>query len=78
MIIFALSLPVLGGHNQVGGRWCECDTVQGVCPCCGGLLGVTSNQENESTSQHVSDDEQPMLEIGIIRMAFLMWLKVKA
>ena len=79
IFICALSVPSFAGHIPAGGIWCECTPVQGVCECCGGnLLTVANNQENESISQHASDDEQPMLEIGIIRMAFLMWLKVKA
>ena len=76
IFICALSIPSFGGHIPAGGIWCECMPVQGVCQCCGGNLSLA--QENESISQHASDDEQPMLEIGIIRMAFLMWLKVKA
>jgi hypothetical protein len=76
LLIVCLSLPALAGHTTQGDRWCKCPAVQGICHCCGSNLNLA--QENESISQHASDDVQPMLEIGIIRMAFLMWLKVKA
>ena len=26
---------VLAGHSQIGGTYCPCDPVDGVCPCCG-------------------------------------------
>jgi hypothetical protein len=58
----------------MGDRWCNCDTVQGICPCCGGFLGAAHNQENESISQHASDGA----ELRTIRMVLLIWLKIRA
>lgn len=74
-IICSLSLPVLGGHTQMGGgAYCNCTPEQGVCPCCGGLLTVAPDQENDSVSQHDSDGA----ELGVIRLAIFMWLKARA
>ncbi len=79
-LILCLSCPILAGHTQTGfGRQCECNPVGDICQCCGAsLLTVTPNQENDSITQHDSDGTGPMLELSVIRMAFLMWLKVKA
>jgi hypothetical protein len=77
LLILCLSAPAFAGHTQSGGRWCECNYVQGVCPCCG-LLGAARDHENESFDQNASGDARPTVDIGVIRLAFLMWLKVKA
>lgn len=76
LLMLCLSLPVFGGHHLQGGfGYCDCDPVGNVCPCCGGsLLAVANDQENDSITQHASDGA----ELSIIRLAFLMWLKIKA
>ena len=75
-LICSLCLPVFGGHQQMGGgAYCPCTPVEGTCQCCGAsFLTVADDQENDSVSQHVSDGA----ELGVIRLAVLMWLKVRA
>ena len=75
MLICCLSLPVFGGHHQQGsGAYCSCTPVEGYCLCCGSCLTVANDQENDSVSQHASDGA----ELGVIRLAFLAWLKLEA
>ena len=75
-LICSLSLPVVGGHQQMGGgAYCHCTPVEDICPCCGGNIRTVANdEENDSMSQHASDGA----ELGVIRLAILMWLKVRA
>jgi hypothetical protein len=74
-IICSLSLPVFAGHHQMGsGAYCNCEPVQNICPCCGGFLGAAYSQENDSISQHDLDGA----ELGIVRLAILTWLKMRA
>ena len=79
-LICSLSLPAFGGHTQLGGgAFCQCDPVENICPCCGGsFLTVANDQENDSISQHVSDGTEPAIELGVIRVVFLIWLKIRA
>lgn len=77
LLILCLSTPVFAGHSQMGGRWCGCNFVQGVCPCCG-VNSPATNLEIETFDQNASGDARPTVETSIIRLAFLMWLKVKA
>lgn len=74
-LIMCLSFPVLAGHTQTGyGNECECIPVGSVCQCCGAKLSVATNQENVSINQNASDGAG----LGVIRLAFMMWLKLKA
>jgi hypothetical protein len=81
-LICSLSLSVFAGHTQLGGgRWCECDPVEGVCLCCGGSFPIAINdQESESGSvnQNASDASEPAFELGLVLLALLVWLKLKA
>lgn len=79
MLIITLSVPVFSGHVPVGGgRYCDCAPVEGYCPCCGGILNLANNQEAESISQHMSDCTEPAINLGLIRLALLTWLKIRA
>ena len=80
LLMLCLCLPVIGGHTQQGGygKLCECTPINGVCPCCGGSLTVANEQENDSINQNASDGTEPTFELGVIRMTFLIWLKMRA
>jgi hypothetical protein len=79
MLMLCLSFPVLGGHTQTSGAFCNCTPINGVCPCCGGIQGAVRNHEDVSTvAQNASDCAEPALAHGYARLAFLMWLKLKA
>jgi hypothetical protein len=75
-LILCLSFPVFSGHTQTGfGRQCECNLVNNVCPCCGAsFLSVANDQENNLATQHDADGA----EFRVIRLAVLMWLKLRA
>lgn len=74
LLILCLSFPAFAGHTQAGDYgYCPGTPVEGVCPYCGGNLAAV--QEDESTNQDVSDDAKPTAELGLIRLAFLIWLK---
>jgi hypothetical protein len=79
LLIFCLSFPAFGGHTTQGNVLCECTPIQGACPCCGGTLSTAYDQEseNELINQNASDIE-PSFELGLVLLAFLMWLKLKA
>ena len=78
LLMLCLSFPVFGGHVPQGGygQLCGCNPINNVCPCCG-WSGITTadDQEHDSTIQNASE---PSLELGVIRVAFLMWLKIRA
>ena len=79
LLIFALSSPAFAGHQQAGGYgYCECTPVNGVCPCCERTFDAARIQGDEPICQFFSDDTEPMLEPGFIRLALLMWLKLGA
>jgi hypothetical protein len=80
MLICALSLPVLGGHHQLGGYWCNCTPVEGTCPCCGfSGLAAEPDQENVSTAQSaVSESRETTQDWDIALTVLLTWLKVIA
>jgi predicted NBD/HSP70 family sugar kinase len=74
MFIVALSLPVYSGHVQVGGgAYCGCGTPGCVedypGECSGGGNGAT---QQDKTPGDVSD------ELGIVIVALLLWLRLKA
>jgi hypothetical protein len=79
MLILCLSFPALAGHTRPGYGWCECIPVEGVCPCCGGIFNITTRDQNdEKPSQKASDGVDPAPELGLVLLAILMWLKMKA
>ena len=79
LLTLCLSVPAFSGHTQTGNRRvCGCNVQQGICPCCGSFLGAAISHENDYFDQNASGEAQPAVELGIIRLAFLMWLKIKA
>jgi hypothetical protein len=80
MLVLALAFPVLAGHSQPGGAYCECTPVGNVCPCCGSLgLSRTANQEEESVAVNAdSNSTDPLPEFSLLLLGILVWLRLKA
>ena len=82
LLMFALSSPAFAGHTQSGDNrsssYCECTPVHGVCPCCGAVLGAVYHQEDEPICQDGADGAGLTVGPRVIRLAFLMWLKLGA
>jgi hypothetical protein len=73
-LIFVLSLPVFAGHNQVGGTYCDCHTagcLEDYPGECGGGGPYLVTQQDKSPSD-------PTAELGILLVALLLWLRLKA
>jgi hypothetical protein len=55
------AVVALAGHTVAGGAWCDCDPVDGVCPCCGGngddtrITESPSDSANSLTKRHASN-----------------------
>jgi hypothetical protein len=73
LFIFVLSFPAFGGHTVAGDSYCECGTkgcVEDYPGECGGGHNAAA-QPNDSPS----DTSE---EIGILLVALLFWLRLKA
>ena len=74
LLIFALSLPALGGHTVSGERYSYCDCGTPNCiedypgECGGTKLGLPSNETPTDATA----------ELGIAIVAILLWLRLKA
>jgi hypothetical protein len=73
LLTFVLSFPAFGGHTQIGGAYCDCNTAgcaedyRGECS--GGYLPMATHQTAPS---------DPTAELGIVIVALLFWLRLKA
>jgi hypothetical protein len=73
LLIFALAFPVFGGHTQSGNLYCDCGTpgcvedFPGEC----GRSGNAATPSNEPLSDSTA-------ELGIVIVALLLWLRLKA
>jgi predicted NBD/HSP70 family sugar kinase len=71
--MLCLSLPVFAGHTVVGGAWCDCGTpgciedYPGECGRSGNVATQPSKSPTDSTA-----------ELGILLVALLFWLRLKA
>ena len=73
VLIFALSFPVLAGHIPITGAYCNCGTagcVESYPGECGGMRAVATQ-----SSEAPSDTNA---ELGILLVALLFWLRLKA
>jgi hypothetical protein len=72
LLMLCLSFPAFAGHTVAGGAYCECGTpgciedYPGEC----GRSGQSATQDN--TPKDVSS------ELGIVIVALLLWLRLKA
>jgi hypothetical protein len=70
MLVLALAFPVLAGHSQPGGAYCDCGTpgcVEDYKGECDGYRLRTTHETDAPTS-----------ELGIVLVALLLWLRLKA
>ncbi|HEX8091745.1 MAG TPA: hypothetical protein VF762_23025 [Blastocatellia bacterium] len=72
LLIIALAFPVFAGHTQSGNAYCKCGTVG----CIEDYPGECAAIRNETTQQ--SDSPTDAAEIGILIVALLLWLRLKA
>jgi hypothetical protein len=73
-LICCLSFPVLAGHRPVGDAYCDCGTpgcIEDYPGECGARSLVLSTQESGSSSDATA-------EVGILLVALLLWLRLKA
>jgi len=71
--MLCLSFPVLGGHTITGGAYCDC----GSLGCVEDYPGECSIKHNVATQQDDSPTDAAA-EIGILLVALLFWLRLKA
>jgi hypothetical protein len=73
LLILFLSFPTFGGHVVIGGTYCDCKTpgcVEDYPGECSGEPGAAS-QQNDSPCDATA-------ELGILIVALLFWLRLKA
>jgi hypothetical protein len=73
LLMLCLSFPAFAGHTQTGGAYCECGTpgcVEDYPGECGGS-GNAATQQSKTPSDSTA-------ELGILIVALLFWLRLKA
>jgi hypothetical protein len=73
-LIICLSFPVLGGHTQSGDSYCDCGTagcVESYPGECGSNYQPVRTRQNESP-------RDVNAELGILIVAVLLWLRLRA
>lgn len=73
LLVFSLSLPVFGGHTVAGDRYCAC----GTAGCIEDYPGECGSQSYAATQQNDSPSDTTA-EVGILLVALLFWLRLKA
>jgi hypothetical protein len=72
VLMFALSFPVLAGHVPIGGAYCDCHTAgcaEDYPGECGGPYAATQQSKSPSDAS---------AELGIVIVALMLWLRLKA
>jgi hypothetical protein len=72
LLMLCLSLPAFGGHTQAGGAYCECGT-SGCVEDYPGECGRLHRDIEPSKSP-----SETSAELGILLVALLLWLRMKA
>jgi hypothetical protein len=73
LLMLCLSFPAFAGHTVAGGAWCDCGTpgciedYPGEC----GRSGQSATQQGKAPSDSTA-------ELGILIVALLFWLRLKA
>ena len=71
LLMLCLSFPVFAGHTLQGGYACECRTAGCIEDYPGECFGQGTNQQSNSPS----DDSAAL---GIVIVALLFWLRLRA
>jgi hypothetical protein len=73
LLMLCLSFPAFAGHTQAGDRYCDCRTV-----------GCIEDYPGECSAKHLvatQSNESPRdatAELGIVIVALMLWLRLKA
>jgi hypothetical protein len=72
LLMLCLSLPIFAGHTVVGGAYCTCGT-----PGCAEDYPGECVRRDAATQQSDSPGDASV-EVGILLVALLFWLRLKA
>ena len=73
-LIICLSFPAFAGHTVPGDAYCDCGTAgceESYPGECGGNYQPTRTRQNESP-------RDASVELGIVIVALMLWLRLKA
>ena len=73
LLMLCLSFPALAGHTQAGDNYCDC----GTRGCIEDYPGECSSGGNRATQQGDSPKDVTS-ELGIVIVALMLWLRLKA
>jgi hypothetical protein len=71
LLMLCLSFPAFAGHVMPQGYACECKTVGCIEDFPGECSGHNTNQQNQPPSDGT-------VELGIVIVALMLWLRLKA
>jgi hypothetical protein len=73
-LIICLSFPILAGHTQASGVWCNCDDPSSHI---NGQSTTGISDGHEGTLDNVDQSTTPDLELALLLLAMLFLLKPK-
>ena len=71
LLMLCLSFPAFAGHNVIGGYACECKTV-------GCIEDFPGECSEHSANQQSTSPDAGTVELGIVVVALLLWLRLKS
>ena len=73
-LIICLSFPVFAGHTQVGDNYCDCHTAG----CVEDYPGECGSGYRPMTTHQTNAPSDATAELGIVIVALLLWLRMRA